>query len=179
MLLFDQRHQCGKFEQQHQHQCDHCDRPAAWILHDRQCTLTIAESAQPGIGAVGQAVQVQRAAEQHPHRQQHCRVKQQWRTQQQPVQHPQHRAEQQTHQRIKQQRAPQFFRRRHARQANRQAAQELQGDPEWQHVQRTSLNTPSGSTASENSAPCATSTLSSCSLGKPRAWASNNRMTPP
>ncbi|MCY1182369.1 hypothetical protein D9M73_229280 [compost metagenome] len=70
MRLLDQRQQCGEFKQQHQHQRHHGDRPAARVFHDGQRTLAVAKTAEPGVGAVRQAIEMQPAAEQYPDAQQ-------------------------------------------------------------------------------------------------------------
>ncbi|MNR14883.1 hypothetical protein D3C85_1313810 [compost metagenome] len=103
LAAVEQRQQGTELEQQHQHQRDHGNRPAARVLHDQQRALAVAETAQPGVGAVGQAIQVQGAAEQHPGTEQQGGVQQHRAARQQRVQPPEQPPEQQPHQRVIQQ----------------------------------------------------------------------------
>ncbi|MNO88250.1 hypothetical protein D3C76_796910 [compost metagenome] len=65
-----QHPQGAELQQQRQRERDYRNRATAWIFHDPQGPLPVAEAAKPGIGAVGQAIQVQCPAEHHPEGQQ-------------------------------------------------------------------------------------------------------------
>ncbi|MNT12784.1 hypothetical protein D3C72_1477270 [compost metagenome] len=129
-----QHQQRAELEQQHQHQRHHGNRPTARVFHDFQGTFAVTEAAQPGIGTVGQAIQVQTATEQNPGTKQQGGMQQQRTAVEQGIQAPQQYAKQQPHQRIEQQRAAQLLRCRHPRQTHRQAAEKLQGNPEREHL---------------------------------------------
>ncbi len=128
LALAEQRRQGGELQQQDQYQDHHRHRAAARVLHDRQGPLAVAQPADPGVRHVGQAVQVQRAAQRHPQAQQQGCLQQRRRTVERPRRGVQHDADQHPDQWIAEHRAAELFRRRHRRQAHRQAGEELQGD---------------------------------------------------